>query len=831
MAGAENSQETPASTEPEERDPLAGVAVFDAPQQRVHRMTDLLAGIGTIVGIVLTLLLGAYGSSTTAGFAEDVQGIASLLQRLLVAPVNIFSGIVTLVVPTAVIIDLAVRREPRRILEVLGAGILAFIATVVAAYTTITWGSEELVASLSIKGAEGEMVVQLPAYLAAVAAMLTAAGLRTTKRVLAWSWPLVWISAAVGIISGIVTLPAALTVVLIGRASGLVLRYLIGSSADRAYGGALADGIRRAGFEPRRIVRADSRDEYEPEGADAVAAALGRTRSGRVYAVTTREGHQLVVLALDGDQHAAGFLTKLWQTIRFRGLDARAEVSLRQTAESTALVSHAARTAGVRTARVLGMSQARDTMLIVYQRPAAVRPLSEVPPEDVDDAMLDATWEQLAQAHAAGISHRKLSSDTILLSKSDGYGAPIMWITSWDMGEVASSSLARRIDTVQLLASLATIVGAERAAQSAYRALGADEIEQVAPLLQSIVLPRDTRSALKANKDLMPQLREQLVALVPAAEVNPQDIARFGWRTIFTFVAAIIAVTFLITRFNTQQLIDALQQANWWWVGAAAIWGMLTFAGAGIALMAFSPVRLPAWRAIVAQVAAAYIALAVPAGIGPAALNLRLLTKRRVPTPLAVATVALVQVSAVIVTVVGLFALTLFTGSEGTLASLPSTSVLVGVGVVMAVVVAFMLVPKVRRWVVGKVMPPVRQTWPRLVQILGQPMRLLAGLGGNLLQTGAYVGAFYCTLEAFGQDLAVMDVAVVYFLSNAVGAVVPTPGGLGAVEAALIAGLGSAGVPLGVATPVVLIYRFITYWARIPLGYAAMTWLQRKGEL
>ncbi|MDE0572170.1 lysylphosphatidylglycerol synthase domain-containing protein [Demequina sp. B12] len=829
MAGSEETQESPAPTE--QPDPLQGVTVFDVPQQRVHRFTDLLTAVATLVGIVVVLLLGAYGNATTAGFTEDVQGIARVLQRLLVAPVNLFSGIVTLVVPAAIITDLAIRREPRRILEVLGSGVLAFIATVISAFTTLAWGSEELLASLSVPGAEGEMVVQLPAYLAAVGAMLTAAGLRSTRAVLAWSWPLLWISGAVGVVSGIVTLPAAIVVVLIGRATGLTLRYLLGSSADRAYGGALADGIRRAGFEPRRIVRADRNDGYEPEEADAVSAALGRTRAGRVYAVTTVEGHHLVVLALDGDQQAAGFLNKFWQTVRFRGIDARTDVSLRQTAESTALVSHAARTAGVRTARVLGMSQTRDTMLIVYQRPTAVQPLSETPVDDITDEVLDATWAQLGHAHNAGIAHRKLSADTILVSDSDGYGAPVVWITSWDLGEVATSTLSRRLDNVQLLVALGSLVGAERAAASAFRALGESVVEQVAPLLQSIVLPRDTRATVKANKSLMQDLRSEIVAQVPDAEVQEQNIARFGWRTIFTVAALIVAGSVVIASLNTQQIIEALQEANWWWIGGAIFWGMLTFVGAGLALLAFSPVNLPPWRVMLAQVAAAYIAVAVPAGIGPAALNLRLLTKRRVPTPLGVATVALVQVSAVIVTVLGLLILTLFTGSEGTLASLPSTSVLIGLGVVAAVVVAFMLVPKVRRWVLAKIMPPIRQTWPRLVQILGQPWRLALGLTGNLLQTAAYVGAFYCTLEAFGQDLAIMDVAVVYFLSNAVGAVVPTPGGLGAVELALGTGLTSAGVPVGVATSVVLIYRFITYWLRIPLGWGAMTWLQRKGEL
>ncbi|WP_084128339.1 lysylphosphatidylglycerol synthase transmembrane domain-containing protein [Demequina sp. NBRC 110055] len=826
MADRDATQDAPASD-----DPLRGVSVVDAPETRVHRVTDIIAASITTLGIVLVLLLGAYGTATTEGLTEDVQGFARVLQRLLVAPVNLFSGIVTIVVPLAVIIDLGFRREPRRILEVIGAGVLAFIVTVIAAITTLEFGADELVRSLSVRTSEGEMVVQLPAYLAAVAAMLTAAGLRTTRRVLSISWPFVWIAAAVGVISGIVTLPAAITVVLIGRASGLVLRWAVGSTADRAYGAQLADGIRRAGFEPRRIVRADHHDAYEPEGHDDVAAAIGRTRSGRIYSVTTVEGHQLIVLALDGDQHAAGFISKWWQTIRFRGLDPRAEVSLRHAAESTALVSHAARSAGVRTARVLGMSQARDTMLVVYQRPVAMRALSEMTADEVDDDMLDSIWSQFGQAHAAGISHRQVSADTILVGDGEATGTPLVWITSWDMGEVATSTLARRLDNVQVLAATAAIVGSDRAVDAAFRALGEDIVEQVAPLLQSIVLPRSTQRALKAHGDRLKDTRAAIVARVPDAEIEQQNIARFGWRTIVLFGAAVLIGTVILTTFNTQEILGALSSANPAWLVGAFAWSLLTYAGAALAMLAFSPVRLPWGRVLFTQVAAGYIAVAVPAGVGPAALNLRLLTRRRVAGPLAVATVALVQVSAVVVTVVGLLALTLFTGSEGTLAALPSTAVLIGIGVAAVVITAFMLVPKVRRWTLAKIMPTLRQTWPRLVQILGQPWRLALGLAGNLVQTVAFVGTFYCTLEAFGQDLAIIDVTILFFLSNAVGAVVPTPGGLGAVEASLIAGLTGAGVPLPVATPVVLIYRFITYWIRIPMGFVAMQWLTRKGEM
>lgn len=808
------------------------VRIVDAPETRVHRFTDLLALIGTLLGIVLVLLIGAYAQGTTEGIESDVSGFARVLQRLLVAPVNLFSGIVTIVIPLVVIIDMAIRREPRRILETMAAAFLAFVATVIAAATTLAFAADELLSSLSVIGSDGEPTVSLPAYISAVAAMLTAAGLRSSHRVLSVSWNLVWAAIAVAVISGIVTLPAALVTVLIGRATGLLLRWSIGSTADRAYGEALVDGIRRAGFEPKQLVRADVHDEYAAVELDEVSAAMGRTRQGRVYSLTTRENHHLLAVALDGDQHAAGFLVKFWNTMRLRGINARADVSLRHSAEATALVSHAARNAGVRTARVLGMSHVRDTMILIYQRPSGVRPLASLADDEVTDPLLDAIWTQVSHAHAAGISHRSLSADTILVGTDEDLDEPVVWLTSWEMGEVATATLAKRIDLAQVIALMAPIVGKERAVDSALRAMSEEDLEQVAPLMQMIAMPRATRHALRASENhALQHVRAEIVERLPDAEIEQENITRFGWRTILTLFLGVVAAAIVLASFNTQEVLAALEQANFWWLAAAFGWSLLSFVGAALAMLAFSPVPLPWGRVLLAQIAAAYLAIAVPAGVGPAALNLRLLTKRRVPSPLAVATVALVQVSGVVVTVVGLVALSLVTGSEGTLAQLPSTSILIGVGVTAAVIATALTVPKVRGFAAARVMPMLRQTWPRFSQVLGQPLRLMLGLSGNLILTVGFVGAFWSALEAFGQSLPVVDVAILFFLGNAVGAIVPTPGGLGAVEIALTGGLTGAGVPAAVAASVVVIYRLITYWLRIPLGWLAMRYLQKRGEI
>src|SRR5699024_10250103 len=125
------------------------------------------------------------------------------------------------------------------------------------------------------------------------------------------------------------------------------------------------------------------------------------------------------------------------------------------------------------------------------------------------------------------------------------------------------------------------------------------------------------------------------------------------------------------------------------------------------------------------------VALVAPAGVGPAALNLRFLNRQRVATPLAVATVALVQVSQFVTTVLLLVAMALLTGSAGTL-SLPSGAVnVVGLIAVIALVV-LLVVPPARNWLWRKVSPTLRQVWPRVLWVVGNPSRLFMGLGGNV---------------------------------------------------------------------------------------------------
>jgi undecaprenyl-diphosphatase len=71
----------------------------------------------------------------------------------------------------------------------------------------------------------------------------------------------------------------------------------------------------------------------------------------------------------------------------------------------------------------------------------------------------------------------------------------------------------------------------------------------------------------------------------------------------------------------------------------------------------------------------------------------------------------------------------------------------------------------------------------------------------------------------------------VYLGAAAIGSVAPTPGGLGALEAALAAGFVAAGAPSGPAVATVLTYRLITYWLPVLPGVVFYRLLRRNGSL
>jgi glycosyltransferase 2 family protein len=153
------------------------------------------------------------------------------------------------------------------------------------------------------------------------------------------------------------------------------------------------------------------------------------------------------------------------------------------------------------------------------------------------------------------------------------------------------------------------------------------------------------------------------------------------------------------------------------------------------------------------------------------------------------------------------------------------------VGGLVAVAGGVLALPAGRRLVRARLSPTFGQVLPRLVEIAQRPAKLAEGIGGALLLSVSYIFCLAACIAAFDTSVPIAKVGVVYLTGSALGSIIPTPGGIGAVEAALTAGLTAAGVPGGVAVSAVLLFRLLTFWLPVPFGWVALNYLERQHGL
>ena len=133
--------------------------------------------------------------------------------------------------------------------------------------------------------------------------------------------------------------------------------------------------------------------------------------------------------------------------------------------------------------------------------------------------------------------------------------------------------------------------------------------------------------------------------------------------------------------------------------------------------------------------------------------------------------------------------------------------------------------------ILDKLLPVLASSFEGVGDLLRRPSKVALLVGGSALVTFAYLTTLFLSIEAFGGGLAFATVGAVFLVGSAIAQAAPTPGGLGAVEAALIAGLVAAGLDNTIAVPAVFLYRLFTFWVPILPGWLAFQWLQRHEYL
>ncbi|MBS4939695.1 MAG: flippase-like domain-containing protein [Actinomyces sp.] len=810
-----------------------------------RRREDLVDVVISLIAILFIWTIGALASATTRGVTMDVLSF-QLVRQILILPVSITEGLIILTTPILVIVSLALRKRLQAIIQVLVTSLVAAVGGWIIILLTGLLPSD-LTAPLSVdralatQGSQTGIAIAINLVIVTLCALFTSAGEAQSMKAIKWGWTGLWIILILGVLRSSMTLPVAFISVFLGRAFGSGSRWIMGYDDQRAKGAKLVEALLNIGITPSRIVRTDLDTTEEPLATWAVAensrghltqmpADLGDmgvtvTRRPtqdhhRHYQAWSDTGLAYEIIAMDPGQELTGTLLEMWNNLRLRGISRWVSPSLKAQAERSSFTTLQALRAGVFTQEPIGITSASDSIILVMSALPPTTPLTELG-EDASDEVLDRAWEQLHFAHSRGISHRALTPEAVVVDSSSD-----VWLLDWDSGEVATTELNQSIDIAQMLVLTALAVGPERALEAGRRCVGEETLIACAPVIQKPVLPAEINQRLRRS-DLLGELRAALVGDSEAESAPTADLQRFRPRTIFTIAVAFIAVFIVVGSLNFNDIVTTVKSANLWWMLASAVLGCLIWVGSAVPLVALSPEKLSLRETLVAQVAASIITIVAPAGVGPAALNLRYLRKRRVPTAMAVTTVTLMQISQALITIVLLLLVMVIAGSSLSV-SVPYGTILGVVAVVMVAVGIIVAVPKVRRWIWSKIQPTWQQVYPRLLWIIGQPRRLAAVVGGNLLMNIGYVGAFWTALLAMGGSLNFSTVSITYLTANAAGSFIPSPGGIGTVETALTSGLTVAGISSSVAIATALLYRLVTFYGRIPFGWLAMKYMEKK---
>ncbi|PZG03413.1 lysylphosphatidylglycerol synthase transmembrane domain-containing protein, partial [Nonomuraea aridisoli] len=550
-------------------------------------------------------------------------------------------------------------------------------------------------------------------------------------------------------------------------------------------------------------------------------------QGSRRYAIGLEDGTSLDVTVLDRDRQVAGLPYRLWRRIRLNSETRRRAIrSLRAELEREALMAYAAQAAGASTPRLLGTSEiGTEAALLAYEH-LDTRPLDEVPDEEIDDDLLAQIWEQVGLLQIQRLAHRRLTGDGIHLDR-----AGRIVLTDPRSGEIAAGDLLLRLDVAQLLTYLALRVGPERSVRAAAAVMGPDALAAAMPLLQRIALTRETRSALAKAKHVLPEIREQIVALTPQNRVEEVRLERFRPRTLITIIASAVAAYIVLSQLSQVDVYRVVTTANWAWSGVALVASFVSFVAAALMLRGFVPEHLPLWRTVLVQFASSFVKLVAPAAVGGVAINTRYLQKRGIRPASAVASVGASQLIMLVFHIALLLLFAYITGSSTATSFTPSRGLVLALLALALLVVVVLGVPPLRRLVTARMRKLFSNVLPRLLDVLQSPRKMVEACVGTLMITIAFVVCLYACVCAFGGDISFTAVAVVYLTANAIGSAAPTPGGLGAVELALAAGLTVAGVPRELATSAVLLHRLLTFWLPVLPGWASFTYLQRHEAL
>jgi glycosyltransferase 2 family protein len=703
----------------------------------------------------------------------------------------------------AIVVDVLVRKRWDLVRDLVVSG-LALTGAVVALGGTV--GSDSFPVEGHLLSRWGYPEPRL-ALATAVVVVVGPELVRSVRVLATWLVPL----AALGSIVFAAALPSdVLGALALGIGIGAIVRLVFGTAA---------------GVPPTKdVVRA-------LEGLGVTIADLrpaGQQRMGSAeYVGHDGSGRPLRVRVLGRDAQDTQRMARQWRSLVYRDPPRSAAVGRLEQVEHEALAPPMAAQAGVRVPEIVTAALGPDgDALVVTVRPD-IEPLETAEPEDVSDSTLEALWEQVARLHGAGISHGRLNAGNVLVVDGD------TMLIDFSAATLGAPQTALDIDVAELLVACTVLVGPERGLQKAVEAGWSDAIGRALPYLQRAALTPHLQDLARSHEVALKNLRATAAAatgqevpdLVPLRRVRPKDVL---------LTAALIFAAYLLI----SQLADIgfgtiaheVGQASPAWVVLALFLAQTTFIASGISVRGAVLTPLPLLPCVVLQSAIKFINLTVPSSAGRIGMNLRFLQRMGVPLPEAVAAGAVDDASETIVQA-ALFLLVLpfvhvhldtgqFHGAG------PDRSLVLAIGVALLIsLVVVLAVPKVR----AKVVPPLLKALSGLWKVARDRHKRFELFGGNVGSELLYAIALGATCLAYGVHLNLAQLVFVNTAASVLSSLIPVPGGIGAAEASLSAGLIAMGVDESTAFAIAITQRLCTFYLPPVWGYVSLRWLSRKG--
>ena len=556
------------------------------------------------------------------------------------------------------------------------------------------------------------------------------------------------------------------------------------------------------------------------------ARSVDRMNGSRVptFNVETGSGTAVRVLVFGHDEDL-GWLYRLWRFVAFR--DAGDQTPFRSASERAReyiTCCLLAERYGVNTVRFIDLIDARsDRAVVVTSAPPGI-PLDRLDAEPTTDRDLRAVLTELSRLHACGVADR-----TVRLAGLARAGDGSIWFTDLTEAEPNRNPEFQAREIATLLAVLAARTSPGRTVAAAVDVLAPDRLEGVIDHLQPLALAADRRRDPAINTALLSTIRHEISDRTGAPLPTVSPPVRVAARNIAVLVAAAIAVNVLLAQFGRARHTTALLRApHWPWIAVVGVASLATYVMAAVSAIGSTSLRVAPGRTFLVQLAAAFTNRLSPAGLGGMATNVRYLERAGATRAGAASSVALNSVAGL---VTHLIALAVFAPSFGGFRTaaqdLPDYWPWLVVAVVLLAVAGVIAI--------ARYAPKLRQTGADAVgdlrAILRHPGRATLLFGGSVGVTFAYATALAASMRAFNAHPRFVDVLVVFLISSAVAAASPTPGGLGALEAALVAGFTRSGIDAGPAVAGVLCYRLVTYWAPVLPGFVSFRFLRRTAVL